>query len=316
MALTFRIGLLAIAVSVCGRLTLAQDAACDKRIVPVRVESADGTVIQDFTAADLVAKVGGRDAVVTSVRPDTRPHRILLLIDASGSMRAGWDRAMWLALGFAKDSLPGSEVGLILFNEKVIDEVPFSAGRAAVIEKVRQLKSDSSRARGSTALYSALEEGLRTMDSPSSADALYVIGDVEDNASEARVGKTLDVLAAAGVRIFIALVADGEERKRDTRAARFVAGELARRTGGEVLDPFVDGVGRGEKGVERFAERMNAFHRRMITQSLMELGITTSPEKRASLEVHLSREAANRLKAVRVAYPAELTACRSVEKNK
>lgn len=293
---------------VAGRV-FAQDPACTRRSVPISIEKGDGKIIEDSAPRDLIAKIGGKEAKIIAIEPDQRPHRMAIIVDASGSMRMQWSRAIALALGVAKDQLPNTEMALLVFNDDVFETIRFSDGRPAVVAKLEELKLRPDVTRGSTALYSAMLRGARLMGTPTSADVLYIIGDGEDNASDIGLDRLWKELEPTGVRVFASLMFEHDERPKYANRGRKAAGELAQRTGGEVIEPFAHGYPKGSKEVAEFAERMNAFHRRMLSESLLQLETAKPSRKTERLAIEFAVKNDVRFTGARITYPEELAGC-------
>jgi hypothetical protein len=289
--------------------TKAQDF-CTHRILSLRAEDSMGRVLGDLRPEDFEVKVQKRPVKILSIKEDDRPRRIAILVDASLSMRTNWNRVITLALGLANDQLPDTKLALFLFNDDVYREVDFSEGRQAVVDRLHQLRSQENLVHGSTSLYEALLHGLRLMGTATSADSLYVISDGGDNASDVTLQKALRMLEPSGVKVFVSLVLDKSGSLRNERAGRKAINKLTERTGGEVIEPFLDGVPKGQKEIEQFAERMNLFQRRMISASLFDLQFAEPLTKAASVQVATTNDGRERLNGPHLVFPNELTGCK------
>ncbi len=266
-------------------------------------------MVEGLAAQDLIAKIGGKEARISSIQPDRRPHRITIIVDASGSMKRQWSRAIALALGIAKDELPNTEMALLVFNDDVFETIRFSDGQPALVVKLEELKSHPDVTRGSTALYSAMLRGARLMGTPTSADVLYIIGDGEDNTSDIGLERLWKELKPTGVRVFASLMFEHDERPKDANRGRKAAGELTKRTGGEVVEPFAQGFPKGSKEIAEFAERMNAFHRRMISESLVQLESEKPLRKAERLTIEFAVKNEERFAGARIIHPQEVAGC-------
>jgi hypothetical protein len=69
--------------------------------LPINVEDARGLQIQGLTPADFQAKVHGRSIKILSIALDDRPHRVVILLDASGSIASEWERVITPASALA-----------------------------------------------------------------------------------------------------------------------------------------------------------------------------------------------------------------------
>src|SRR5690242_17262347 len=63
--------------------------------VPVIVRDRHGLVIPEITAQDLAAKVGGNSGSIAAISVDSRPHRAVILLDTSESMKGVRDSKKW-----------------------------------------------------------------------------------------------------------------------------------------------------------------------------------------------------------------------------
>ena len=87
---------------------LGQDLGCQRRIFPVSVTDREGSPVRDLTPADFRAELRGQAVKILSVLPDNRPHRIVILLDASGSMRGQTGRR-WVTTVAAVQELVQSD---------------------------------------------------------------------------------------------------------------------------------------------------------------------------------------------------------------
>src|SRR4051794_34341377 len=73
----------------------AQQAQCLQRSIPVYVSSSDGHLPVELTPAHFAATYQDKPLRVTAVSPEQHPQRLIVLLDASGSIRggttAGWE---------------------------------------------------------------------------------------------------------------------------------------------------------------------------------------------------------------------------------
>jgi len=73
-------------LALCIRTTGAEDLSCPRRTLPVALRDQQNVPMQNVSVSDLAAKVRGKPIKILSLAPDTRPHRLVLILDASGSM--------------------------------------------------------------------------------------------------------------------------------------------------------------------------------------------------------------------------------------
>lgn len=96
---------------VCAPSAFAQGTACLHRTVPLGILSAPGTPVAQITSSDLRAEFHGKPAQILGLSSHVPPHRVLILLDASASMRgpmgdALWPAAVYVAGQFAESNLP------------------------------------------------------------------------------------------------------------------------------------------------------------------------------------------------------------------
>jgi VWA domain containing CoxE-like protein len=293
----------------------AQGDTCLHRTLPLGIDVPRGFADTQIPIADFQGKLRGKPVKILSVVPDQRPHRIVMLIDASGSMEKFWSGALSLASGLADSRLPNTRMAMLLFGEGTKEEIGFSEGQAAIIERLRQLRSaqhDSKKlVKGKTSIYDAVLAGLALLDSPTSADCLYLISDGEENTSRANLNQVTQRLTSSRVRLFFSFMERAALGGRGTidEAQGGQVSELVQKTGGETWKPLDYRALWDTKESARFAEARNAFEYGMVHSYLLELELPETLRKPKSWELELAGEHHKKWKDVRLSYPTELPAC-------
>jgi VWA domain containing CoxE-like protein len=294
----------------------AQDAACLRRTLPLSVQDSRGLPIRGLTPSDLAAKIRDADIKIVSITPDERPHRIVILLDASGSMKMSWLDTLVLASALAELQVPNVQMALLIFGTKIQEKVDFTAGQRAVAERLRQIRSGAKNAtksiEGRTALYDALLAGVQLLgSSASSADVLYFISDGADNASQTRVGELSRELTSRGVRLFAADVftpiAYRNRTPEEINGPRQLD-DLIKQTGGDMILPFPNGPP-AKPDWHTVGQVMNVFYLRMVQNYLVELELSSSLNKRRKWELNLVGARREQWKGARLKYPDELLPC-------
>src|SRR6201987_6148915 len=90
------------------------DTSCLHRTLPLSIQDARGLPLRDATASDVEARIHGAGIKVLSLAPDDRQHRIVILLDASGSMQVNWFDAVVLASALADFRLPNVQMALLI----------------------------------------------------------------------------------------------------------------------------------------------------------------------------------------------------------
>jgi VWFA-related protein len=307
----------------------AQEMDCSTRTLPVSVRDAQGVPIHGLLPSDFEAKIRGKPAQILSITPDSRPHRVVILLDTSGSMAGDmfsrrWQMVSTLALDAASASGPETQAALLLFAGRTVERHDFSVGKAVITQRLKQIASDpkvpKSGIRGHTAIYDAISAGYQLLDHPGPADTLYVITDGYDNESHARPSEVESLLLRSRVRLFAAVI---QEASSGTFRIRPGAGvrspeELARvaeRTGGVMinlreLSPIENRwIVAGVDEDTPMQQVMDNLYRAMLEEDLVEIQMPLDLRGRERLRLMLSAEQRKKWKGGNVLVPAEIEPC-------
>src|SRR5580704_6034834 len=199
------VGIFGFSWSACGQ---ADDGPVS---CPLVVRDAHGIVVHGLKPNDFESPFP-----VVSIKPDYRPRRIVIVLDASGSMlgdplTGSWNLVTDLVEHAARQGGGKAQLALLVFNSEVREVVDFTQGNALVLARIHAIATDpeykKTFVRGHTALYDALDKGLSLFSTPSQADALFVVTDAGNNMSRTTPNKLTASLLAHGVRLFAVVVA-------------------------------------------------------------------------------------------------------------
>jgi Mg-chelatase subunit ChlD len=194
---------------------LAQETSCLHRTLPVTVRDSHGLRFHGPTPADFQAKFRGKPVKILAIRPDKRPHRLVILLDTSGSMRGElggreWKIASTVAAHIGQSDLKNTSFALLLFSDSVREQIDFSQFNSAVASRLLDIWSDTTYAkksvRGRTALLDAIFSALRLLGDSRYSESVYVISDGGDNVSRSHLNDVRKALAAAQVRLHVTLL--------------------------------------------------------------------------------------------------------------
>ena len=321
------VGLLFLAS--CAPAAAAQEFSCQHRTVPVSFRDAQNLPILDVTIADLEAKAHGKPLKILSLGPDLRAHRLVLILDTSGSMNSTaaeaplWKLELALARHFFEVNHQKSKIALLFFNDRVTDVIDFSQENSAVGGKLQQITKDSDylkkKVKGKTALRDAILQGVQLLEHPSSADALYVLTDAGDNASTHSIADVSRRLAVTPVRLFaIVLQQRGGYR---TRAPEELSGpdelsQIARKSGGEILsaaEPQGDSVAlsANPEGKLKPQEVLSRLYQTILQDRLLEIELPSPIKKNEHWELKFLNSARRQWKGAQIVYPYVLVSCNS-----
>jgi tight adherence protein B len=163
----------------------------------LEVRLPDGSRVTADPPPDVRVTVDGSPVVIDmiDVAGDVAGQRVLLLVDASGSMegeRLRQVRSAVQELAVAMD--PATEFGLATFADEYLLVVPPTTDRLAVTEAMTSVRGG-----GDTALFEALETAVRT----DVADRIIVLTDGQDTASTVDADDVLRRLAVDPVPIHV-----------------------------------------------------------------------------------------------------------------
>lgn len=164
---------------------------------------------------------------------DDTPVSVGLVIDGSQSMVSRLPGVVEAGMTFAESSRADDEMFTINFNEHVRRGLPANQLFTSDHEELRQALNRSG-ARGMTALYDAIDAGLKQLDQGTKdRKVLIVVSDGGDNASTTRFADVLDQALRRDVVIYAVGIYDDN----DGDAKPDVLRQLAAATGGEVFFP-------------------------------------------------------------------------------
>ena len=294
----------------------AQQDTCLHRTLPLSFDVPAGFASTQLPLTDFRATLKSQPVKILNIAPDERPHRIVILLDASGSMTGIFLRALTLASVFVRDAAPNAQVALLFFGANIKETIGFTQGQSAVSERLRQLREDKPAAaklvHGKTAIYDALLAGLDLFKEPTSADSLYLISDGGETSSKAQVSDVLQRMTASGIRLFAAIlpieVRRGAATIIEPEEAPGIA-EVAKKTGGEVVhaaEPLDPGHVRE---MALLLPILSRFHYNMLHTYRLEVELPERLNKPHAWELEIAGENRKRWKDVRLRYPTELAAC-------
>jgi hypothetical protein len=287
---------------------------CSHRTLTTHVKDLRGRPIPGLAADDFEAQFRGKPVKILSATPDPRPHRVVLLLDASSSMAARWEEPLYLVT-HAVDTMPATtQVALFVFDTKIKLQLGFSAGRPAIREALQALHFDQNevgkKVRGRTAVYDALLSAIRLLDSPTNSDVLYLITDAGENSSDTNPKDVAKALTSNGAHLFLSLVYSGPflMSRSDEYLGALDLTELVQRVGGEFVTPYVN-FAYDPKNPDLFAASLRTFELSMIDDYLLELDLSGPVRKYENWTLKLSKEKRERWKDARLLYSKELAPC-------
>jgi VWFA-related protein len=197
-------------------------------VLPVNVIGAEGKFVDGLKAENFRIYEDNRQQKVTLFKDEDTPVTVGLIVDHSRSMGPKLARVITAIRAFAHSSNPSDEMFVVDFNENV--SVELLGGKAftndpSELEKAIYAVS----ARGQTALYDAVTEGLTHIElGQQDKKALIVVSDGGDNASRITFSEVLALARRSRVAIYCIGLVDESGEEENPR----ILEKLSKATGG------------------------------------------------------------------------------------
>lgn len=184
----------------------SQEDTCLKRTIELSLVNSKGQVVKDSDPSMFAATYRGKSVRILSVAQDHGPRRVVILLDASGSMMPVHQFAFDVADELL-DQLPqGVQVMAVIFAKEEAATSTFTTDRQSVRQQLKTLRDDRRLPKlvkkGGTALLQAIEGTLSSFPNPQDGDLIYVISDGDDNSSNLNWRKLDEQLLQRGIRLF------------------------------------------------------------------------------------------------------------------
>jgi VWFA-related protein len=167
--------------------------------VTATVLDGDGRTVTTLTASDFAVREDNVPQEIALFALDNRmPISVTVLIDTSGSMVDKLDDVQDALRHLVSALKPDDEIALLRFSDGVTLAADFGARPDAVARNIDRLS-----ARGGTALFDAVLEGLETLErGRNRKKALFVITDGNDNSSRSRRADVTEAVTKAETIVY------------------------------------------------------------------------------------------------------------------
>ena len=203
-------------------------------VLHVSVRDRGGRYITGLEREAFTVIDDGKPQTLEMFSADEVPASVGFLIDNSNSMRPNRERVIASAVEFARHSHPKDEIFVLTFNEHVQP-----AFGPVVIDEMNMgdfgsRMSHAITARGMTAIYDGMLEGLRRVGrGQHTRQVLIVISDGDDNASRSTLDEVIKQVRESDDTIYNIALIDPLTREGDPG----LLSRLAAATGGESYRP-------------------------------------------------------------------------------
>jgi hypothetical protein len=291
---------------------------------PMVIRDSHETVVHDLKPNDFESSLP-----IVSITHDFRPHRVAIVLDASGSMLAGPSPDSWTLVTDIAEHITRqagekkAQLALLVFNSEVREVIDFTQGNASVVARVHAIATDpqyrKTSVRGQTAVYDALEKGISLFSSPSQADALLVITDAGDNVSRTRPDKLTTSLLAGGVRLFAVVVAHSlgyrDRTPEELSSSSYDLQGPVEKSGGSLFGPMEWLPGRrlvqvaGLREHIPVAEALTRFCAGMFDDDLIVVQPPSGVQLGNEWKLHFSKPSRDKFPGAHLEYPTSHRGC-------
>jgi len=297
-------------------------SSCSHRTILVNVLNGNRP-LNELIPSNFHGAIHHKAVTIASVRPATRPRRLVLLFDGSESMRetdSKWKLAN-AAASMVVDNAP-QDLSLCLaeFAGSTHQLTTFKDNREVIQRELVNLnarkRQTGSRISISTALLDAVAYAANFMQPTQPGDVVLLVTDGGENHSDENVAKLHRLLLASGIRVFSIFLQDQtpilnpvEEQGEDNFQ------DLARSTGGAELTvpssspgPFHASYSVSKADFDRLNSRIRGMYLAIMSPSELEIEL---PVRLTKIEEWKLQYKDDRLgkSPIQVFYPADLLPC-------
>jgi hypothetical protein len=280
----------------------AEDNACTDRTLIVSASDSNGKAIP-FTlqSADIGAKINGKPVQVVSATKPTNPRRVIIVLDASGSMSSKWQRLIEFAAKIVRESPSSSEFALVLFADNELRKVGFGRTGPEMINEIMSFKDV--KPYGHTGLRDGVSEAMNLFQPNREGDTIVVVSDGGDNHSKVSPRQLREALWSRGIRVMFVQVRDrylpNELQDRDDVDAAWLSessgGFLSRIENPQVLPEVAQDI---------------AFE--IENYLAVRITLPTALEKQASVHFEAVDPSGRKRKNIELRFPEKLLPCASL----
>jgi hypothetical protein len=279
---------------------------CLSHHIAVNVVDKQGKIVSGLTPESFHVRTGDETVMVKSAQATARPHRVVILVDLSGSINKSehtWEMAR-VAAGNLLVAAPSTlRVALVLFSDRIIDTIGFDRPATDIVERLAKLENG----KGHTAILDAIDYSINLLQPSGLGDVVYIITDGGENASKAHRSDVESKLLAQGIRLFAFILqpklyfATPEEE-----AGPSLLVELTQLSGGMVVD---EDSAAALDAQPRLSAVLNRGYDRMAHFYDLELSMPDRWTKKERLRLDIVDQDGKKRKDLSLSYPQYLLPC-------
>lgn len=283
---------------------------CNELRVYASVINARTHVVAGLGAQDFSAQLNGKPTPIKSVEQNRSQHRVVILIDHSGSMRGKWEAVHQAALDILQKLPPQTSTSVAIFDEKVRDLVPLTRNRQAAIDAVEQFFAANRPKSTRTRLFDTLDAALSSLGPSVSGDTLYAITDGGDNLSVNDKSRLEKQLIMSRARFFVALLTVAQPSTHEEIDGPKSLADLASKTGGTYFQlSFVDDFKLTRDQISRLAQGTQWLAQNIIDDYQITLTLAGTIPTKAKIKLNVRIPGMEKDKFQVLTKPLVLTDC-------
>jgi hypothetical protein len=286
---------------------MAEEDPCLDRTVAVNVQAEDQRSVTGLTASNFRGKIHGKPVQIVSVSYDTAPRRIVILLDASGSMADKWALELNLVYRVVSSAPNQTAFALLTFSNQVEDKYDFTQNPAVVEQELIKLKRKTPH--GKTALLDSLLAAVNLLRPANRGDAIFLVSDGGESASKSSERVVKDAILQSASRVFTFLMLDSilsRGRTLEEVDGPALVGILAQTTGGDLFTFYTD---RGGTDPKRIPPAVRAMAQEISEFYSLQIKLPETLNKPRDWKLEVVDPESKKLPDLRVIYPHMLAAC-------
>ena len=298
----FRWSWILLVIFFCPQCFGAEDGGCTQRTVIVTARDSSGKALPyTLQVADLRGKINDKPMQILAATTPTNPSRVALVLDASGSMSAKWQRAVEFAVEIVRESPSSTEFALVIFADNELRTIEFGKTGPEIVTEIMSFKNV--KPYGHTGLRDGIWEAVSMFQPNREGDTIVVVSDGGDNQSKVSMQRLREAMWSRGIRVMFVQFGDryfpNQFQDRDDADAAW----LAESSGGflfRIEDPQVL-----PKAAQEIASEIENYLAVRITPP-------TPLEKQASLHLEAVDPSGRKRKNIELRFPVKLLPCASL----
>jgi hypothetical protein len=199
-----------------------------------------GTIAPELLTGELTAKLDKKNVKILSVLPDDPPHRIIVLLDSSGSVLSNpsvWHAYLAMARNLVTNLPEGTTAKLVVFADAIDMVIPVTGDRAKLDSQFKALEAGWGyfRKPRATAVWDAMKAASDMFGTPRQGDVLYAFSDGGDNTSHITLREVENIVRSKPIKLILISVLVTVPFGADAKGLHSLQ-NLAMETGGATVE--------------------------------------------------------------------------------